>query len=216
MTGRLGKRPFASRADIAVFLRYSSIVKKLVVTVAFLGGLVAAYLYAYPIYTFRYRVTVEAEVEGIVRSGESVVEARWVTMPPFVPLDVSRDYSVDLHGEAVFVDLGLTHLPLMLTLSASAAQEDCRTCTSFVYLPLRAYQSTQDREDLSALSKKMKSRVEVDRVYWPGLVTFESGPGADLPALCSSAEGGQGALRYRRSSARHHHRGDRCACHAAA
>ena len=148
--------------------------KKLLAFVAIVGGLVAAYLYAYPIYNFRYRVTVEVEVDGNVRSGESVVEVRWVTWPPFIPLDVSRDYSIDLHGEAVFVDLGPTHLPLILTLSTSAAEDGCRTCASFGYLPLRVYEVMQGREGLSTLGQKMKSRAEVNRAYWPGFITFEN------------------------------------------
>lgn len=147
--------------------------KKLLIIIAVLGGLVAAYLYAYPIYNFRYRVTVEVEVDGSVRSGESVVAARWAAVPPIIPMGAAKEFDIILRGEAVFVDLGASRLPLILTLSDNAAPHGCRSCMNFVYLPLRAYEVSQDRKGLSTLGAKMKSRVEVDPSSLPGFVTFD-------------------------------------------
>ncbi len=77
--------------------------KVLVVVVALLGALVATYVIAYPTYTFRYLLTVEVEVSGIVKSGSSVIEVRWATIPPFIPLGIGKEFETTVRGEAVYV-----------------------------------------------------------------------------------------------------------------
>jgi hypothetical protein len=70
---------------------------------AVIGSGLAWCNFAYPTYTYRYRMTVEVNVDGVVHSGSSVVEIKLQTQPnllsnpPIVP---------HVHGQAVFIDLG--------------------------------------------------------------------------------------------------------------
>lgn len=67
------------------------------------GALVAGYWYKYPDYSYRYRLTVNIEVDGKVHSGSSVIEVKWRGGPvvgdggPFGP---------SVKGQAALVDLG--------------------------------------------------------------------------------------------------------------
>jgi hypothetical protein len=53
----------------------------LAIPVVVVLGLVASCSLRYPTYTIRYRLTVNAVVEGVAHSGSSVVEMRVVTQP---------------------------------------------------------------------------------------------------------------------------------------
>ena len=58
---------------------------------------------SYPTYSCRYRMTVNVEVYGQLRSGSSVIEF-WASKRPRVPGSILMKTGVV--GEAVFVDLG--------------------------------------------------------------------------------------------------------------
>jgi hypothetical protein len=58
----------------------------------------------YPTYIYRYRMTVEVEVDGTVRSGASVIEVTLKKRPRITPESLSVVPFVK--GDAVFVDLG--------------------------------------------------------------------------------------------------------------
>jgi hypothetical protein len=69
-----------------------------------IGGTVIWYTVSYPSFTYRYRMTVEVEVDGVSRSASSVIQVTLQKqssfpgpLPPFVP---------HVTGEAVYVDLG--------------------------------------------------------------------------------------------------------------
>jgi hypothetical protein len=66
------------------------------------GALVAGYWYKYPNYTYRYRLTVNIEVDGKLHSGTSVIEVTWHGGPEFG--DVGS-YSPTIRGQAPVVDL---------------------------------------------------------------------------------------------------------------
>jgi hypothetical protein len=73
------------------------------IVVLIVGG-VAWCEVAYPTYTYRYRMTVEVEVDGKLHAGSSVIEVRLITQPTdLVPVPAVRP---EASGEAVFVDLG--------------------------------------------------------------------------------------------------------------
>lgn len=64
---------------------------------------VVAFMSIFPSYTYRYRMTVEVQVDGKICSGSSVIQVR-VTKQPQV-----LNQAVEMHavsGEAAFVDLG--------------------------------------------------------------------------------------------------------------
>jgi len=67
------------------------------------GALVAAYKFNYRDYGYRYRLTVNIEIDGKLHSGSSVIEVKWLGGPvigdgaPFAP---------SLKGQAALVDIG--------------------------------------------------------------------------------------------------------------
>lgn len=76
--------------------------KRLGIAFAILIACVVLYRLKYPTYTYRYRMTVNVEVDGEMRSGSSVIEVR-VTEQPAI---IINPISTRTEGEAVFVDLG--------------------------------------------------------------------------------------------------------------
>ena len=78
--------------------------KIFLIIVLLIGGAVLIYKGVFPTYSYRYRMTVEVTVDGVVHSGSSVIEVRLVRQPQVlsgVPRVLAR-----ARGEAVFVDLG--------------------------------------------------------------------------------------------------------------
>lgn len=76
---------------------------KPVAIVLLLGlGLYGLYLYNFPSYTHRYRLTVEIEADGKLHTGSGVVEVVWFTPPPLS----QRDINSRVKGRAALVDLG--------------------------------------------------------------------------------------------------------------
>jgi hypothetical protein len=74
------------------------------VIVLLIGAAVLFYKAVFPTYSYRYRMTVEVTVDGVVHSSSSVIEVRlrkqpqvFVPVPPVIAM---------VRGEAVFVDLG--------------------------------------------------------------------------------------------------------------
>jgi len=78
--------------------------KPLGIVVAVIAIVVVLYKLSYPTYTCRYRMTVNVEVDGKLRSGSSVIEFQISKQMRFLP-DVNP-IKFDAVGEAVFVDLG--------------------------------------------------------------------------------------------------------------
>ena len=68
-----------------------------------IGTAVLAYHLSYPSLTLRYRLTLEAEVDGQPKSGSGVIE---VTYTKQSQLAAQRELSVSYKGEAVVLDLG--------------------------------------------------------------------------------------------------------------
>jgi hypothetical protein len=79
-------------------------VKKLVVVVAVLAALMAVYQLGYPSTTIRYRLTLEAELNGQPRTGSGVIQVIYRTNPQI--LGASAQISMEAQGDAVSVDLG--------------------------------------------------------------------------------------------------------------
>ena len=72
--------------------------------VALIVGAVLFYKGVFPTYSYRYSMTVEVTVDGVVHSGSSVIEVDLVKQPRIItdtPAVLPK-----VHGEAVFVDLG--------------------------------------------------------------------------------------------------------------
>jgi hypothetical protein len=75
-------------------------------------ALIAAYVIAYPTYTYRYRLIVEVEFDGQSTVGSSVVEVQWSKQPQ---VGSASPWNQTIKGQAAFVDLG-NHGCLIATL----------------------------------------------------------------------------------------------------
>lgn len=80
-----------------------SLLIALVVLVLGAGGLVAGYRYKYPDYSYRYRLTVNIEVDGKIHSGSSVIEVKWRGGPV---IGDGGPFGPSVKGQAALVDLG--------------------------------------------------------------------------------------------------------------
>jgi hypothetical protein len=67
------------------------------------GVLAAGYWYKYPNHTYRYRLTVNIEVDGKVHAGSSVIEVTWHSGPMLGDIG---PYSSTTKGQAALIDLG--------------------------------------------------------------------------------------------------------------
>ena len=77
--------------------------KRLGIFLALIVAAVAVYRVAYPSVTVRYRLTLEAQVEGEPKTGSGVIE---VTYSKIVQLWGRTDLGIGVRGEAVVLDLG--------------------------------------------------------------------------------------------------------------
>lgn len=77
--------------------------KKIVIVLSVLAVLVAVYQIAYPSVTIRYRLTLEAELNGQPRTGSGVIQVVYRTNVQF--LGASAQIGIEVQGDAVSVDL---------------------------------------------------------------------------------------------------------------
>jgi hypothetical protein len=75
--------------------------KWLGITGLLIAGIVAIYVVAYPSLTLRYRLTLEAQVDGEPKVGSGVIEVTYSKQ-----VKIRSDLSIGYRGEAVVLDLG--------------------------------------------------------------------------------------------------------------
>jgi hypothetical protein len=78
-------------------------VKWIAIILAAAIGVVVLYRISYPSVTLRYRLTLEAEVDGQPKSGSSVIEVTYSKQPQIAS---QPELSIGYRGEAVVLDLG--------------------------------------------------------------------------------------------------------------
>lgn len=89
---------------------------------------------AYPSHTHRYRLTLEVEADGEVRSDSGVVEVSWRRQPKILPQVL--EWTETVRGQAVPVDLG-RHGLLLAVLAGAGPRE--LWGVSAPYLAMRAF-----------------------------------------------------------------------------
>ena len=131
---------------------------------AVIGGGVAWCKISYPAYTYRYRMTVEVTVNGVVHSGSSVVEVTVQKQPEVgdAPAQVSH-----VRGEAVFVDLGDGRNVIALLASGPNGSD-----VDYPYgLVPRLFRTSYDEHDLPKLAG-LRGRRDIPENKLPTFVTF--------------------------------------------
>ena len=125
------------------------------------------YKIAYPTYSCRYRMTVNVEVDGQLRSGSSVIEF-WASKRPRVPGSILMKTGVV--GEAVFVDLGGQRNIVALLASGPYAEN-----TGFPEGVVNSHFKLNLLDDRHAASlSALRGRWELPSQDLPNLVTFSN------------------------------------------
>jgi hypothetical protein len=78
--------------------------KWLGIVAVILVAAIVIYRTAFPSATVRYRLTLEAQVDGKVRTGSGVIEVSYVKNPKLLPNEA--EFHIDVRGQAVALDLG--------------------------------------------------------------------------------------------------------------
>ncbi|RFB76661.1 hypothetical protein [Methylovirgula sp. 4M-Z18] len=145
--------------------------KFLLVFAALILGCIAIWKISYPTYSFRYRLTLNVQVNGIVRSGSSVIEMIYWPKPTWY---YAGGPSVDFHvrGTAPTVDLGEKGL-LFAVFEPGYGHE------GFELLPLQAYgvvplNSVVGDPGLRRLSAMQQPRIDIPPNLVPELVRFRN------------------------------------------
>jgi hypothetical protein len=140
---------------------------------------VACYKLAYPTYSYRYRMTVDVMVDGVVRSGASVIEVTIEKQPKVLdaPSQISR-----VRGEAVFVDLGMGR-----NVTALLATERATNVDYPFYVISMVFGLTFDDRDLRKLAD-LKGRRDLPASFLPTFVTFSDLNDANTARIVSPSD----------------------------
>lgn len=136
------------------------------IVAAAIVAIVVQYKVNYPTYTYRYRLTVNIEVEGQIRSGSSVIEVRVSKQPIFLPGVNKLEYAD--RGEAVFVDLGAGRN--IVALLASGPYAEAAGFTAFIVT--RHFNLNLSDDSQLASLPALRGQWELANDNLPTLVTF--------------------------------------------
>ena len=143
--------------------------KWLAIILATVIGVIALFMIAYPNVTLRYRLTLEAEVDGRPKSGSGVIE---VTYQKHLSVGaVGRDVTPSFRGEAVVLDLGPRGTLFALLIAGSASRSGPELIVLNTYgLPGGAFPGW-DAESLKKL-RSLSGKRELPLDSLPMLVRF--------------------------------------------
>jgi hypothetical protein len=130
-------------------------------------GLFAAYKLSYPTYTYRYRMTVNVEVDGQLHSGSSVIDVHVSKQVRFLPEVNPLKYSGE--GEAVYLDLG--NRGRLVALLASGEYANDNEFPLYLVHRLHFKLDLFDDRKLASLST-LRGKWELPNNELPTLVTF--------------------------------------------
>jgi len=129
-----------------------------------IGGPIVWWKINYPTYSYRYRMTVEVEVDGKVQSGSSVIQVKVNKQPQFGDAPPQESH---IYGDAVFVDLGNGRNVIALL----AAGPRGRNVDYFYNIVPTLFGLTFEDRDLAKLAR-LQGRRDVPEAHMPTFVTF--------------------------------------------
>src|SRR4051812_44095463 len=136
----------------------------LIALIVLVGTLWAIVRIAYPTYVYRYRLVVEVEVDGNVKTGANVIEVRNLTQPRF---GMAGPISLEASGDAIYFDLGKNrHVIATLAFGAKGSIAD-----RLELLVPKLSNMTLEGEDLKRLPS-LRGQYELTDEDIPTLVTF--------------------------------------------
>ena len=142
-----------------------------VVIVLSIGALVVGYMYKYPNYTYRYRLTVNIEVDGKVHSGSSVIEVTWHGGPEIG--DVGP-YTPTIRGQAPLVDLGVRGIVVAALINGEGyGRPSSGSAWGVLWIAPRAFGRESSVDELPDLPK-LRGKRELASDNLPLLLWFSS------------------------------------------
>lgn len=154
--------------------------KRLGIVLAVLVGLYCLYKLQYPSHVYRVRLVLNAETPSGLKSGSGVLEVRARRYPAWTTLG-NNSGETRLHGEAVFVDLGVgldgkpQHVIALLVLGPRGENVDFHSLPSQVFEPLWSQKPGSLNYHGSAaemVKLPLGTKVELYGSRIPVLVTF--------------------------------------------
>jgi hypothetical protein len=129
---------------------------------AVIGSGIAWCNFAYPSYSYRYRMTVEVMVDGVLHSASSVVEIKLQTQPQF---GSALPIVPGTRGEATFVDLGGARNVVALLASGSDGDN--------VDYPIQIVPRLFNIHGNLPKLESLRGRRDIPEQYLPTLATFD-------------------------------------------
>jgi hypothetical protein len=144
-------------------------VGKITLWIAVIVGAFFVWLhFAYPVYSYRYRLTLAVETDGEVHTGSSVIEVQWVGQPklgqapPFYPY---------VYGQGVFVDLGSRGAVVATLITGDTSVFTAGGAVSAMFVAARAFGNDSSIDSLPQLPS-LRGRRDLAPDNMPRLLWF--------------------------------------------
>jgi hypothetical protein len=149
---------------------------KIALCVALIVGAFFIWLhFAYPVYSYRYRLTIAIQTDGEPHSGSSVIEVQWVGQPklgqapPFYPY---------VHGQGVFVDIGKRGAIVATLITGDTSVFTGARAVDAMYLAARAFGNNSSSDNIPQLPS-LTGRRDLAPDNMPRLLWFPNVANAD-------------------------------------
>jgi hypothetical protein len=124
--------------------------------------------FAYPVYSYRYRLTIAIQTGGEVHTGSSVIEVQWVGQPP---LGEAPPFYPYVRGQAVFVDLGARGAVVAALITGDTSVFSPGGAVDATWLAARAFGNNSSVSDIPQLPL-LKGRRDLAADDMPRLLWF--------------------------------------------
>lgn len=129
---------------------------------------VAAYSLVFPTYEYRYRLTINIEIDGQLHSGSSIIDVAWVGQPD---LGDAGPFQPRLRGQATFVDLG-SHGALVAALNNGESYGPASDgAVNAIWLAANAFGNQSSNGELPSL-RRLRGRRDLSPNNMPRLIWF--------------------------------------------
>jgi hypothetical protein len=124
--------------------------------------------FAYPVYSYRYRLTVAIQTDAELHTGSSVIEVQWVSQPKFGQAPPFYPY---IHGQGVFVDLGTRGAIVATLITGDTSVFTPGGAVDATYLAARAFGNNSSTDNIPQLPS-LKGRRDLAPDNMPRLLWF--------------------------------------------
>jgi hypothetical protein len=126
--------------------------------------------FAYPVYAYRYRLTIAIETDGQLHTGSSVIEVQWVGQPQFGEAPPFYPY---VHGQGVFVDLGNRGAVVATLITGDTSLWKAGGAVDALWIGARAFGNNSTTSKLPELPR-LTGRRDISSGNMPRLIWFSN------------------------------------------